>query len=160
MKRYFSLVLLALLPLTNAQQMVTNQWQSLSLLPLASSPTLTLRMGSAIMQAEVADTYEKRNQGLMFRSFLPSDAGMLFVFAQSDQRCFWMKNTQIPLSLAFISEQGRVQEILDMKPHDTTIHCSKAPAKFAIEAHRGWFQRQGVHTGHAIEYQIITPFTH
>ena len=96
---------------------------------------------------EIADTPAKRETGLMGRSALAPNAGMLFVFGQDQPLSFWMKNTLIPLSIAFMDSQGRIVDIQDMQPLDQTPHDSAAPAKYALEVNQGFFAAQGIQVG-------------
>jgi uncharacterized protein len=109
--------------------------------------TVTLSVGSVQVKAEVADTELKRNRGLMFRKNLADGAGMLFVF-DSDQRVsFWMKNTSLPLSIAFIGSDGTIYQILDMAPFSEEPRPSDRSVRYALEAPQGWFGRAGVKVG-------------
>jgi len=101
----------------------------------------------ARLAVEVVDTAEERRTGLMFRESLPENAGMLFVFEQDTQQGFWMKDTTIPLSIAFIDAGGTVIDIQDMRPLDLTLHSPPSPYRYAVEANQGWFARKGVAAG-------------
>ena len=100
---------------------------------------------------ELANTFESRQRGLMKRSSLPNDGGMLFVFPDCTQRNFWMKNTYIPLSIAYISEDNRILNIESMFPFDESHTPSAGPAKYALEMNQGWFRRNGVSAGDMVE---------
>jgi uncharacterized membrane protein (UPF0127 family) len=110
-------------------------------------PTLELSAGIHLIRAEVANTFDTRARGLMFRKSLGASAGMLFVFPDVSPHCMWMKNTFVPLSVAFMDEQGTIVSIHDMKPHDETSHCAAKPARFALEMNQGWFAQKGVKPG-------------
>ncbi|MER1968591.1 DUF192 domain-containing protein [Castellaniella sp. GW247-6E4] len=110
-----------------------------ALLPIAG-----LTVGAREVQAEVARTPEARSQGLMHRRSLAADHGMLFVFDEDDQHCFWMKNTPLPLSIAFIDAKGRITSIQDMQPYALDTHCPPGPVRYALEMSEGWFKRAGV----------------
>jgi len=100
------------------------------------------------MIVEVADTEVLRSRGLMFRRSLASDSGMLFVFDDDAPRRFWMKNTYLPLSIAYVGSNGIIHEIYDMEPLDISkTYPSAMPARYAIEAHKGWFKRHGIVPG-------------
>src|SRR5436190_17446589 len=99
----------------------------------AQLPILELSAGIHLIRAEVAYTFETRAQGLMFRKALGPNEGMFFVFPRAEIHCMWMKNTLIPLSVAFLDEKGRVVSIADMQPQTEISHCAAAPAKFALE---------------------------
>jgi len=96
---------------------------------------------------EIADTPEERAEGLMFRSSLPEDHGMLFVFPEPRPLGFWMKNTSIPLSIAYIDDDGTVLEIHDMEPHSLKSVRSRQPAGYALEVNQGTFDRLGIAPG-------------
>jgi len=98
----------------------------------------------AVVTAEIAVTQEDRNKGLMFRKKLPDGEGMLFVFERDEVLSFWMKNTYIPLSIAFIASDGRIVDIKDMYPHDTNSVYSSRSVRYALEVPQGWFSRAGV----------------
>jgi len=87
----------------------------------------------------------------MFRKYLAPNEGMLFVFPQAEAHCMWMKNTLIPLSVAFIDAQGRILNVAEMKPQTETSHCAAAPAKFALEMGSGWFAAKGLKAGATLQ---------
>ncbi|HEX4798650.1 MAG TPA: DUF192 domain-containing protein [Burkholderiales bacterium] len=117
----------------------------------AQMPTVELSAGIHLIRAEVAYTFETRAQGLMFRKALGGpNEGMFFVFPRAEIHCMWMKNTLIPLSVAFLDEKGKVVSISDMQPQTETSHCAAAPAKFALEMSHGWFATKGVRAGATI----------
>jgi len=110
-------------------------------------PTVELEIGYARAYAELAATPSSRRYGLMGRQHLPADHGMLFVFAEPAQLCFWMKNTPLPLTVAFIDAAGSIVNLADMQPHSLDPHCAIAPALYALEAEQGWFARYGITPG-------------
>lgn len=113
-----------------------------------STPTLyPLHIQSHTVQVELACSPASQSQGLMFRKTLTKDHGMLFIFPRAQRLSFWMKNTLIPLDVAYIDEQGTLLEILAMEPETLTPHPSKAPAKYALEMNQGWFQEHGISPG-------------
>ena len=134
-----------------------NRLASLLLLPLllATTPAVngaelarqTLTINGHKISAEVASTPEQRATGLMNRFSLRPDSGMLFVFEQEEPLGFWMKNTYIPLSIAFISGDGRILNIEDMAPQTETTHWSRGPARYALEMRKGWFAERGIRQG-------------
>jgi len=99
------------------------------------------------VKAEIARTSEERAQGLMFRRNLPDGEGMLFIFERDELLSFWMKNTYIPLSIAYIAYDGRIIDIKDMYPHDETPVTSSRSVRYALEVPQGWFLRAGVQEG-------------
>jgi hypothetical protein len=101
----------------------------------------------AVVKAEIAITAEEKGQGLMFRKKLPDGEGMLFIYERDEVLSFWMKNTYIPLSIAFIAYDGRIIDIKDMHPHDETSVISSRSVRFALEVPQGWFSRAGVRHG-------------
>ena len=118
---------------------------------------VSLEVGPARVRVEVADTIEKRQRGLMFRDHLDEDRGMIFVFPEERQLSFWMRNTRIPLSIAYIGSSGRIREILDMAPLDETTHPSAEEVMYALEVNRGWFARAGVKTGDVVKGLALLP---
>ncbi|MFT3804831.1 MAG: DUF192 domain-containing protein [Burkholderiaceae bacterium] len=110
-------------------------------------PTTQIQAGMHLIRAEVADSPDTRAKGLMFRPGLGPNEGMLFVFEGAATHCFWMKNTRIPLSIAFIDDSGQIANLADMQPFDETSHCAARPVRFALEMEQGWFARRGVKAG-------------
>ena len=103
-----------------------------------------------VLRAEIAASDEDRSQGLMHRKKLPDGEGMLFVFDRDQPLSFWMKNTLIPLSIAFIASDGRIIEIKDMQPQDTNSVKSSRSVRYALEVPQGWFSRAGVKAGDVV----------
>jgi uncharacterized membrane protein (UPF0127 family) len=110
-------------------------------------PTTRLTAGIHLITAEVAANATTVTRGLMFRKALPPNHGMLFVFDSKSIHCMWMKNTLIPLSVAFIDDDGTIVNILDMKAHDENRHCASRPVRFALEMTQGWFAARGIGPG-------------
>jgi len=108
---------------------------------------LELNAGIHRIHAEVVETPAKRAEGLMFRKSLPANYGMLFVFDQTAQHCMWMRNTLIPLSVAFLDGQGRIINVEEMLPQTENNHCASKPAKYALEMNPGWFKSRGLGAG-------------
>ena len=108
---------------------------------------IILESNSKKLYAEVADSDHLRNKGLMYRTALDEDCGMLFSFTSPAIQSFWMKNTLIPLSIAFINESGKIINIEDLKPHSLKNVYSLSPVKFALEMKKGWFQENCIHPG-------------
>ena len=99
------------------------------------------------IDVQVAATPEQRQTGLMFRKDMPTHEGMIFVFDQPGMQCFWMKNTLIPLSAAFVLDDGTIVNIEDMKPLVLDSHCSTQPVRFVLEMNKGWFAKKGIRAG-------------
>ncbi len=110
-------------------------------------PSETLMFGSHALPVEVAATMGERRRGLMGRSKLPDNQGMLFIFPSSGKKCFWMKDTEIPLTTAFIDSEGYILNMADMKAESRDIHCSEGIASYAIEVNVGLLQKWGVQPG-------------
>jgi hypothetical protein len=115
--------------------------------PQAKLPTLALSAGIHVIQAEVANTVPSRAQGLMFRKSLAANQGMLFVFPDTGPQCMWMRNTYVPLSVAFIDDSGVILNVADMKPQTEDSHCAAGPARYALEMNQGWFAAKGIKPG-------------
>ncbi|MBX3659437.1 MAG: DUF192 domain-containing protein [Ramlibacter sp.] len=105
------------------------------------------------IDAQVALTPEQRSVGLMFRKAMPQHEGMLFVFEQPSVQCFWMKNTLLPLTAAFVADDGTIVNLADMKPQTTDSHCSTKPVRFVLEMNQGWFARKGLKAGFKLSGQ-------
>ena len=99
------------------------------------------------IHTQVAQTPRQREIGLMYRKDMPANEGMLFVFERPSTQCFWMKNTPLPLSVAFVDDGGRVINVEDMQPHTTDNHCAAGLARFALEMNLGWFAERGIKAG-------------
>ena len=110
-------------------------------------PVTTLNIGIHLIKAEVAVSDEQRAQGLMFRKKMASGEGMVFRFPETRHICMWMKNTLLPLSVAFIDEKGRIINIEDMQPQTLNAHCAKKPARYALEMNQGWFRQKNIRPG-------------
>ena len=110
-------------------------------------PAIRLNAGMHIIQAEVAQTPGQRNIGLMNRPTMGANEGMLFVFDQPAEQCFWMKNTLLPLSIAFLADDGTVVNIEDMAPQTLDSHCSRKDVRLALEMNVGWFAKRGIKPG-------------
>ena len=124
-----------------------------ALLPAAAQdaqmdlPRVTLSAGMHQIDAQVAYTPDQRATGLMFRKEMPQHEGMLFAFEQPSVQCFWMKNTLLPLTAAFVADDGTVVNLADMEPQTTASHCSDKPVRYVLEMNRGWFARKGFKPG-------------
>jgi len=131
-KNIFSLFLIAL-------AVVPTAW--------AEMPRLELQAGMYRIDSEVAADPQNRMLGLMHRKTLPTHHGMLFVFPQLNAHCMWMRNTLIPLSVAFLDETGAIINIEDMQPQTEDNHCARRPARYALEMNLGWFRDRGIQAG-------------
>jgi uncharacterized membrane protein (UPF0127 family) len=118
---------------------------------------IKLTAGIHVINAELARSPEEREIGLMSRPSMPASDGMLFVFDRPGQQCFWMKNTLIPLSVAFLADDGSVVNIDDMAPQTLDGHCSAKPVRFVLEMNKGWFARRGIKPGSKLRG---APFAH
>ena len=115
--------------------------------PQTQLPRVQLRAGMHLIQAQVASTPEQRATGLMHRKEMPVNEGMLFVFEQRAGQCFWMKNTLLPLTAAFVADDGTIVNLADMQPQSLASHCSTKPVRFVLEMNKGWFDKRGLKAG-------------
>jgi uncharacterized protein len=115
--------------------------------PQMNLQRVKLSAGMHIIDAQVALTPEQRQIGLMFRKEMPQQEGMIFVFEQASQQCFWMKNTLLPLTAAFVADDGTIVNLADMKPQTTDPHCSAKPVRYVLEMNKGWFAQKGIKAG-------------
>lgn len=113
---------------------------------IAGDAVWPLRIGSHTFQVEIAATPQQRSRGLMGRTQLAADGGMLFVFEQPGRHCFWMRDTPLPLSIAFINAAGRIAGLADMQPRSDSQHCPDSDVRYALEVRQGEFQRRGITT--------------
>jgi len=109
-----------------------------------------IEIGSKTLIAEIAETDEEQEEGLMHRDTLGKDQGMLFLFEEGSTPCFWMKDTKIPLSIAFINKVNMIVKIEDMQPLTEKEHCSGSPVVLALEVNQGWFKDNNIKTGDKI----------
>lgn len=116
-------------------------------LPPAWAEKITLKIGKQTVHAEIADTPQSREHGLMRRDQLCAECGMLFVFEKAGRYSFWMKDTPLPLSIAFIAADGAIINTDEMQPDTTDTHSAKGDALYALEMHGGWFARNGIKPG-------------
>ena len=115
--------------------------------PQPRLPTTSIGAGMHIIKAELAVSAEQQMTGMMFRREIGTNEGMLFVNDQPGQRCFWMKNTLLPLSIAFIADDGTIVNIAEMAAQTEDSHCSAKPVRFALEMAQGWFKKHGIAAG-------------
>lgn len=115
--------------------------------PQLQLPRVTLNAGMHLIHAQVASTPTQRSIGLMHRREMPAHEGMLFVFEQPAGQCFWMKNTLLPLTAAFVADDGTIVNLADMKPLSLDSHCSAQPVRYVLEMNQGWFDKRGIQAG-------------
>ena len=149
MKTIVSTLLVTLLfghGLANAQDM-----------PQTELPRTKLSVGMYQIDAQVAASSEQREIGLMFRKNMPQHEGMLFIFESPSRLCFWMKNTPLPLTAAFVADDGAIVNLEDMKPLTTESHCSTKPVRYVLEMNQGWFAKKGIKPGAKLSGRPFTP---
>ena len=120
-----------------------------------SMPRMDLTAGFYRINAEVAANQKNRMQGLMHRRAMQTNEGMLFVFEHPGVQCFWMKDTTLPLTAAFLADDGAIVNLVDMQPLDENSHCSSAPVRFVLEMHQGWFASKGLKAGSQLSGSIF-----
>jgi uncharacterized membrane protein (UPF0127 family) len=123
--------------------------------PQLQLPRIQLQAGMHQMQVQVAATPDQRAIGLMHRADMPQAEGMLFAFEQASQQCFWMKNTILPLTAAFIADDGTIVNLADMKPQTTDAHCSEQPVRWVLEMNQGWFAKRGIKAGFKLQGPVF-----
>lgn len=134
----------------------------LASLAMAQTPQTQLQhtrvqAGMYLIDAQVALTPQQREIGLMWRTQMPTNEGMLFAFDIPGVQCFWMKNTLLPLTAAFVDDDGTIVNLADMKPQTTDSHCSDKPVRYVLEMHQGWFARRGIKAGDRLKGAAFTP---
>ncbi len=137
----FGLALLALAPLWTSPQALAQERAQGRL------PTTRISAGMHIIDTELAVSPAQQQTGMMFRTEMGANEGMLFVNDDTAVRCFWMRNTLIPLSIAFVSNDGTIVNIADMQPRSEASHCSAKPVRYALEMRQGWFSKRGIAAG-------------
>ena len=115
--------------------------------PQPRLPTVNLTAGMHVIKAELAIAAEQQATGMMFRREMPGNEGMLFVNEDAGVRCFWMKNTLVPITIAFIADDGTIVNLADMQPQSERSHCSAQPVRYALEMSQGWFAKRGIQAG-------------
>lgn len=115
--------------------------------PQMNLPRITLQAGMHRIEAQVAQSPIEKQIGLMYRKSMPAHEGMLFVFSEPAEQCFWMKNTELPLTAAFIADDGTIVNLVDMKPQSLEPHCSKKPVRYVLEMNVGWFKNKNIQAG-------------
>lgn len=118
--------------------------------PQLNLPRTRLSAGMHLIDAQLAQTPLERQTGLMFRKEMPAHEGMLFVFEQPAVQCFWMRNTLIPLTAAFVADDGTIVNLADMRPLSDDSHCSSRPVRFVLEMNQGWFARRNIQPGYRL----------
>ncbi len=118
--------------------------------PQLQLPRTKLSAGMHVLDVQLAQTNEQRQIGLMWRKEMPQHEGMLFVFEQPATQCFWMRNTLIPLSAAFVADDGTIVNIADMKPQSDDSHCSEKPVRYVLEMNVGWFAKRQLKAGYKL----------
>jgi len=125
--------------------------------PQTKLPRTTLSVGIHQIDTQLATTPEQHQTGLMFRKDMPQHEGMLFVFESPSRLCFWMKNTLLPLTAAFIADDGTIVNLENMKPQTTDSHCATKPVRYVLEMNQGWFAKKGVKPGAKISGRPFSP---
>jgi uncharacterized protein len=118
--------------------------------PQMSLPHTQLSAGMHLLNVQLAQTPQERQIGLMFRKDMPAHEGMLFVFEQPATQCFWMRNTLLPLTAAFVADDGTIVNLADMKPQTDDSHCSLKPVRFVLEMNQGWFAKRNIQAGYKL----------
>ena len=136
-----------LLPVVVVVLLLSPAWGGAQEVPQLNLPHVKLTAGMHQIDAQVASTPEQRQIGLMLRKEMPQHEGMVFVFEQASQQCFWMKNTLLPLTAAFVADDGTIVNLADMKPETTESHCSTQPVRYVLEMNKGWFEKKGIKAG-------------
>jgi uncharacterized membrane protein (UPF0127 family) len=135
-----SLIVTALLPSTANAEGV----------PQTQLSRTTLNAGMHLLQVQLAQDFEQRQIGLMWRKEMPQNEGMLFIFEQPAVQCFWMRNTYLPLTAAFVADDGTIVNLADMKPMNDSSHCSNKPVRFVLEMNQGWFAKRNIQAGYKL----------
>ena len=125
-------------------------------MPQTQLQRTTLNAGMHLIQVQLAQDFEQRQIGLMWRKEMPQNEGMLFVFDQPALQCFWMRNTLLPLTAAFVSDDGSIVNLADMKPMNDDSHCSKKPVRFVLEMNQGWFAKRNIQAGFKLSGPLFT----
>ena len=115
--------------------------------PQMNLPRIEITAGMHRIEAQVAASPQERQTGLMHRKEMPAHEGMLFVFEQPATQCFWMRNTLLPLTAAFVADDGTIVNLADMKPQTEDSHCSAKPVRYVLEMNQGWFAQKGIKPG-------------
>lgn len=135
---------------------------TLSLVGWAQEPQtdlqrMVIQVGMFQIDAQIAQTPLQRQIGLMYRKNMPAHEGMLFVFEEPQKQCFWMKNTLLPLTAAFVDDEGVIVNTADMQPQTTESHCSDKPVRFVLEMNQGWFVKKKIGKGYKLKSAVFAP---
>ena len=133
--------------LATATILLLPAWAAAQQAPQLNLQRAKINAGMYVIDAQVALTPQERQTGLMLRKDMPQHEGMLFVFEQAGEQCFWMKNTLLPLTAAFVADDGTIVNTADMKPETTDSHCSSKPVRYVLEMNKGWFAKKGIKPG-------------
>ena len=123
--------------------------------PQMNLQRVKIAAGMYQIDAQVAQTPDQRQIGLMFRKDMPQPEGMIFIFDQAAEQCFWMKNTVLALTAAFVDDTGTIVNLADMKPQTTDSHCSAKPVRYVLEMNQGWFAKRGIKAGTKLGGQLF-----
>ena len=125
--------------------------------PQTDLQRMVIQAGMFQINAQIAQTPQQRQIGLMFRKEMPTHEGMLFIFDEPQKQCFWMKNTLLPLTAAFIDDEGVIVNTADMQPQRTDSHCSDKPVRFVLEMNQGWFAKKKIGKGYKLKSAVFGP---
>ncbi len=125
-------------------------WPAWSQQPQLNLPRARLNAGMHVLDVQLAQTPQERQIGLMFRKDMPQHEGMLFIFEQAATQCFWMRNTLIPLTAAFLADDGTIVNLADMQPLSDASHCSVKPVRLVLEMNQGWFAKRNIQSGYRL----------
>jgi len=124
--------------------------------PQTNLQRTAIQAGMFQIDAQIANTPQQRQVGLMFRKDMPTHEGMLFIFEEPQKLCFWMKNTLLPLTAAFVDDDGAIVNLVDMQPQSTDSHCSEKPVRYVLEMNQGWFAKKKIGKGYKLKSQIFS----
>ena len=124
--------------------------------PQTNLQRTAIQAGMFQIDAQIANTPQQRQIGLMFRKDMPTHEGMLFIFEEPQKQCFWMKNTLLPLTAAFVDDDGGIVNLVDMQPQSTDSHCSEKPVRYVLEMNQGWFAKKKIGKGYKLKSQIFS----
>ena len=125
--------------------------------PQTDLQRMVIQAGMFQIDTQIAQTPQQRQIGLMFRKEMPTHEGMLFIFDEPQKQCFWMKNTLLPLTAAFVDDEGVIVNTADMQPRSTDSHCSDKPVRFVLEMNQGWFAKKKIGKGYKLKSAVFAP---